>query len=158
MSRTRSNYYPNAFDTIQRALANELLNSPGLAIKAGASPTVKAANGYFAYFEGTTVFKAASDMPALSGTIANTNKGLVVFTLKSDGTLTARKGGYDVASYAALVWPTVPDGEIPLGAVIIENGTGSTFTGGTTALDTASLTVTYISMFGPILPGLEGNP
>jgi len=43
-------------------------------------------------------------------------------------------------------WPVLPFGYCPFGGIKVVNGTASAFTIGTTALNTASLTVTYSSL------------
>ncbi len=43
-------------------------------------------------------------------------------------------------------WPVLPAGYCPFGGIKVVNGTASAFTLGTTALNTASLTVTYSSL------------
>jgi len=158
MARTLDPRYPNSFSKVQRALSSFVFNSGGLAIKAATSALVKSANAIHFIVDGAPATKAAADMAALSGTIADTKKGCVAFTVKADGTLTRRNGGYDVATLAACTLPEIPDGEVLIGFIIIENGTGSTFTGATTALDTASLTVTYFNTPYPYLPGIEYLP
>jgi hypothetical protein len=158
MSRTKEPYYPNSFDRVQRALTNFALTSGALAIKAGSSAIVKSVNTIYAIFDGVIAKKAAGDMPAISGTINDAKKGIVFFTMQSDGTLTARSGGFNVSTLAGCVAPVIPSGEVAIGAVLIENGTGSDYVGGTTALDAASLTVTYFNFPFPYLPGLESLP
>jgi hypothetical protein len=56
---------------------------------------------------------------------------------------------------AGILFPTVADGQVVIGFVIVDDGTGSNFVPGTTALDTGSLTVTYINTPYPFIPGLE---
>lgn len=124
---------------------NFVLNSGGLAIKGASSAVVKTGNAINAVIKGVLIAKAAGDMPALSGTVANGKKAAWIFTIKADGSLTTTASNLDAANLADIVLPQTPDDEALIGFVIVENGTGSNFVGGTTALDTSNLTVTYVN-------------
>ena len=139
---------------LQTAAADMVMNSAGLAIKAGGSAVVKSVNTVTAMIDGVLVSKAAADMAALVGTIAAAKKGVFVFTLKADGTLTTRAGLLTAASLAAITFPAIPAGEVVVGFLVVENGTASDFVGGTTALDTASLTCTYVNTPFPFNPNV----
>ena len=126
------------FDKIQRSQLDTLLVSGALAIKAALSALAKTANAI--YFQvGSKIFtKAAGDMAALSGTVTNAKFNVFVFTVKSDGTLTTRMGT-EASTLGGITFPTVPDGEVVIGFVIINpTGTGN-FVGGTTSLDDATV-------------------
>jgi hypothetical protein len=141
MARTRSIQFPNTLpelipllDKIQRALLDKLLNSGGLAIKAGSSALAKTVNAIYFQIGDKIYTLAAGDMAALSGTVLTTKYNVFVFTVNSAGTLATRMGT-EAATLGGLTFPTIPDGEVVIGFVIIHpTGTGS-FVGGTTALD-----------------------
>lgn len=132
------------------------INSAGLAIKTGGSPTVKTgASDFYAVVNGVTVkIAAATDMPALTGTITAAYFNNYCFFVNSGGTVSLVKGT-EGATLAAMKWPQFPQQKAWIGSVIITYG--STFTGGTTPLDTA--TTVYVNG----LPGVDpwvllGNP
>jgi hypothetical protein len=142
-------------ETVSRAFndpySRQCLNSAALAIKTASSALAKSANIVTAIVNGVLVQKAASDMPALTGlNIANGSFGAVVFAVDVGGNLTAYFT--NTGALANLVMPPIPTNVAVIGQLVIQNGTGSAFTGGTTALDTASLTVTYINQVGPFYP------
>lgn len=131
-------------------LRNYVANSAGLAIKAGSSALAKSVNTIYYWLNGVLYTKAAADMAALTGiNIANGSKNVVAFCIDSAGTLTA-VAGTAATTLAGIVPPTIPNNVAVIGWILIDNGTGSTFTGGTTALDAASLTVTYVNGVGPV--------
>lgn len=129
-----------------------LLSSAGLAIKAGGSAVVKAATAFSAVVSGAIVVKAANtDMPALAGTLATAKSAVWAFYIDAAGTLSVSAKTADAANVAAALalFPATPDDKALVGFVVISNATGSDFVGGTTALDTSSLTVSYYSCVGP---------
>ncbi|MBI5402487.1 MAG: hypothetical protein HY959_03740 [Ignavibacteriae bacterium] len=138
----------------QTAFCDFVFNSGALAIKTSSSALAKTVNTINALVDGVLVQKAAADMAALSGTIATGKKGIFVFTLKADGTLTTRAGTLTASALSGISFPTIPAGEVVIGFIIVENATGSDFVGGTTALDTASLTVTYVNTPFPFNPAI----
>lgn len=159
--RTKSINFPNSlsefedlFDKLQRASVNRLLLTGGLAIKSGGSATAKFANTLYVLVDGVLVKKTTADCAALAGTLPTTGKAVWVFTIEADGTLHAHASNLDATALADIVFPEIPDGEVVYGFVIVENATGSNFVGGTTALDTGSLTVTYVDTVGSFLPEL----
>jgi hypothetical protein len=162
MARTRSIKFPNSlaefealFDKLQRRESNIVFNSAGLAIKTGGSALAKSVNTITFVVDGVIAQKAAADMAALSGSVVpNGSKNVYVFTVNVSGTL-ATRAGTAATTLAGILWPTIPDGEVVIGFIIVENGTGSNFTPGTTALDTGSLTVTYVNTPYPFIPGIE---
>lgn len=157
MARTRQSHIPGgAFDRIQRALSAFTFNSAGLAIKQASSALAKAGTAFHSIIDGTTVTKAANtDMAALTGdAVPTTQKNVYVFTVNASGTL-ATRAGKAATTLAGIVFPEIPDGEAIIGFILVENATGSDFTPGTTALDTASLTVTYVNTPYPWLPNLH---
>ena len=164
MTRTRSFAQPNSFgaldtmlDKLQRRQANICLSSAGLAIHGSASALAKAGSAFKAYVEGTYVHKAAStDMPALSGTVTNAKFNVFVFTIDASGNLKTYAGTQG-STRAAVVFPTITDGEVVIGFVEINpTGTGD-FVGGTTALDDATVApnAVYVNTPFPFIPGAE---
>lgn len=140
-----------AHNAMVTALSNQMLGAAGLAIKAAESPTVKAANAFNAVAGGASVHKAANtDMPALAGTLATAKAAAWAFYVDSAGTLSVSAKTADAASASAALalLPAVPANKALVGYLTIANATGSNFVGGTTALDTASLTVTYYNPVG----------
>lgn len=136
-------------------IAKQVLVNPTLVIKAGTSPLVKSSNAFAVIVGGNVVLKAAGDMPALTGTIPTAYTSSYVFYMDTAGTITAVKGNNVLTTVGLATSDFFPqdanglsvkaDGKVAIGAIIVVNATGSTFTGGTTALDTASLTVYYTS-------------
>lgn len=129
-----------------------LLSTPGAAIKAGTSPT--ASHSAFEYaVNGVFKTKAAADFPALTGTIADDYSAVYSFLIDSAGTVTVVKSD-DVAladdiDVLKLVTASINSGvtgtgKVLVSSIVVTNETGSTFTAGTTALDAANTTVTYI--------------
>src|SRR5262249_50595291 len=105
--------------------------------------------------DGTIVQVAAADCAALNGAVVpNGSKNVYVFGHDVSGNLTTY-AGTPATTLAGVVWPTIPDGVVVFGFLVVSNGTGSNFTPGTTALDTASLTTTYVSIVGDFIPGQQ---
>lgn len=131
---------------------SSMLSNAGLAIKAGSSAIVKAGTAFAALAAGSPVHKAANtDMAALVGTLATAKSAVWAFYIDAAGTLTTSAKSADAASDAAAIalLPATPDDKAMIGFILVNNATGSNFVGGTTALDTASLTVTYFNTTGP---------
>lgn len=135
---------------------NHLLSSAGLAISAGASPLVRAANAFLVNINGTTIMKAAGNMPALVGTILGTGStdfAAWPFYIDKSGTLTTgakTADSADAATALALI-PQTPDHLALVGVLLVQNAISANgnFVGGTTALDAAGVTATYFSVTGP---------
>jgi hypothetical protein len=137
-------------DTLVDRYSSQPLTSAGLVIHGSASALAKTgAADFYAVANGVLVKIAAStDMPALTG--INTSAGnftVACFFIDSAGTVTAG-GGTQGATLGAVLFPPFPRGKALVGFLII-SGAGA-FTGGTTALDTA--TTQYISPLGPFDP------
>jgi hypothetical protein len=121
-----------------------------LVIKAGASALAKTGSSdFYASVTGILVKIAAStDMPALTGiNISAGSFNVVCFFVDSAGTVTAAAGTQG-ATVGAVVFPQFPKGKALVGFLIITYA--SAFTGGTTALDTA--TTVYVSPLGAFDP------
>lgn len=153
MSRTKSINFPNTrdemedlFDKLQRAMTNVNLVAGDIGIKGGsASPTLAFSADLYYLVDGVHKTKAAGDCAALSGTVTNAKYNVFVHTIDAAGTLRARMGT-EAASFAAIVFPTIPDGEVVYGFVVIHpTGTGS-FVGGTTDLDDATVVPNYVAV------------
>lgn len=114
------------------------LNSAGLVIKAGGSTLAKiGASDFYAVANGVLVkIAAATDMPALTGINITANSfNVVCFFVDAAGTVTA-VAGTEGTAIGSVKFPTPPDGKALIGFLLITHS--STFTGGTTALDTAT--------------------
>lgn len=134
--------------------ADAVLTSAGLAIKTGGSALAKSANTITCFINGTLVSKAASDMAAFSGSnVATGSKNIYVFCIDASGTLTTL-AGTAATTLAGVLMPTIVANTAVIGFAIVDNATGSNFVPGTTALDTASLTVTYVNTVGDFTPGV----
>lgn len=159
-ARVQSMKFPNTLgglatiiDSLQRYLGAQLLNTGGLAIKAGASALAKTVNTVYFMIDGQVYSKAAADMAALSGTVTNAKFNVFVFGVNSAGTLTTQMGT-EASTLGGVTFPTIADGVVPIGFVIINpTGTGN-FVGGTTALDDATVApnAVYINTVAPFSP------
>lgn len=135
--------------------ATQSLSSAGLVIKAGASAIVKTgAAAYYGIAQGVLVTKAAAtDMPALVGTVVNATFNVYCFYIDSAGTLTSQMGTAG-ATLALVKFPDTPVGKAQLGFIVVNpTGTGN-FVGGTTALDDATVVpnVAYINTLSQFDP------
>lgn len=142
------------FNAMVARVSSQVLNNAGLAIKAGGSAIVKAGTAFAALVDGVMVTKAANtDMAALAGTLATAKSAAWAFYIDAAGTLTASAKTADAADAAAAIalLPAPPAGKAMIGFITVANATGADFVGGTTALDTASLTVTYYNTVGPTI-------
>jgi uncharacterized membrane protein YfcA len=93
---------------------------------------------------------AAADMPALTGlNISAGYYNVAVFYVNSAGT-TSVKFGVQGSTAALVKFPTPPEGAACIGYLLITYA--SAFTGGTTALDTA--TTVYVNTVGPFDPSI----
>ena len=132
--------------------SSQPLTSAGLLIHGAGSTVAKTGTSdFYASVKGTLVKIAAStDMPALTGiNISAGDYNVACFFVDSAGTVTAY-GGTQGATLGAVVFPPFPQGKALVGFLIITYA--SAFTGGTTALDTA--TTVYVSPLGPFDPSV----
>lgn len=126
--------------------------SPGLAITTGGSTTAKiGATAWAGTANGVLVSVAAStNMPALSGTIAQAYFNVFCFFIDSASAVTSAMGT-EAATLAGVVFPPFPQGKALIGYLIVTNS-GGAFIGGTTALDTA--TTIYVNTVGAADPSV----
>lgn len=130
-------------------------STAGLVIKAGSSALAKtgAAVCHYTVRGKNGQIAAATDMPALVGTVTNALYNIFVFTVDSAGTVRVQMGT-EAATEAAVKWPVLVTERAIIGYIKIHpTGTGP-FIGGTTALDDATVvpTAQYISPVGMFDP------
>lgn len=137
-------------------LSSCMTQSAGLIIKAGASTLAKTSSltvgGVCSgVVKGIPVsIAAATDMPALTGlSITAASFNVACFFIDSDSVVTVAFGT-EGTTLAKVVFPPFPVGKALVGYLSITHS--STFTGGTTALDTA--TTIFCSPTGAIDPSI----
>lgn len=116
------------------------LSSAGLVIHGAASTLAKTGSAVFYAIANGVLQKvaAATDMPALAGTVTNATFNVFCFFIDSAGTVTSAMGTGG-ATLASVVFPQKPRKKALVGFIIINpTGTGD-FVGGTTALDDATV-------------------
>lgn len=131
-------------------LSTQALISAGLVIKAAAATVAKTgAAAFYAVLGGRLLtIAAATDMPALTGlTITANSFNVACFFVNSSGTV-SMSFGTEGTSLGRVKFPDFPLGQALVGFLIITHS--ATFTGGTTALDTA--TTVYVSPTGAVDP------
>jgi hypothetical protein len=148
-----------AISTLLQFIASRLNSvataSAGLVIKAGGGVLAKiGATAFRGTVNGRQVTVAAStDMPALTGlTIAANTFNVACFFIDAAGTVTVAFGTQG-GTAAAVVFPDFPVDKALVGFLLITHS--STFTGNTTALDTA--TTVYVSPVGAFDPTILFN-
>jgi len=125
---------------IYRRLNSVTLTSPALVIKARASALVKTgATATTVSVEGVLAsIAAATDMPALVGTVTADLFNVYVFSQDRAGTRYTTMGT-EAATLAGVKFPSIPDNRAVIGFIVVNpTGTGN-FVGGTTALDDATV-------------------
>ena len=130
-------------------MSSQATSTAGLVIKAGGGVLAKTGAAAFAgVANGVPVAIAAStDMPALTGTITANKFNVYCFFIDSASVVTVAQGT-EGATLAAVKFPPVPVGKALVGYLVITYA--STFTGNSTALDTA--TTVYVSPVGAFDP------
>lgn len=143
-----------ALQPITEAIAREFNTQPittaGLLISAGVSPLAKTGTAaFYATVGGRLVTIAGStNMPALTGlTITANSFNVACFFIDAAGTVTVRFGTEGTA-IGRVKFPDFPLDRALVGFLLITHS--STFTGGTTPLDTA--TTVYVSPLGAFDP------
>lgn len=131
-------------------MSSVALSSPGLVIH-GAGSTLAKTGGSTSYFIVNGVLRsiaAATDMPALSGTVVNGTFNVFCFFIDSAGTTTSAMGTAG-STLALLTFPQFPKQKALIGFIIINpTGTGN-FVGGTTALDDGTVVPNAAYVNGP---------
>ena len=133
-------------------MSSQATSTAGLVIKAGGGVLAKTGAAAFAgVANGVPVaIAAATDMPSLTGiNITATKFNVVCFFIDSASVVTAL-AGTEGANLAAVKFPQFPVGKALVGYLVITSA--STFTGGTTPLDTA--TTVYVSPVGAFDPSI----
>lgn len=131
-------------------LSTSAMSTAGLVISSGGATTAKiGAVDCYASVQGVLVKIAAGTvLPALTGITAAQNSFVTAsFFVDGAGTVTVL-GGSPGTTLAKAGWPSWPQGKALLGFLIITN-TGGVFTGGTTALDTATTAFISVGHFDP---------
>ena len=130
-------------------MSSQATSTAGPAIKAGGGVLAKTGAAAFAgVANGVPVAIAAStDMPALTGTITAAKYNVYCFFIDSASVVTVAQGT-EGATLAAVKFPPFPVGKALVGYLVITYA--STFTGNSTALDTA--TTVYVSPVGAFDP------
>lgn len=151
MTATRDATQRKALQTILAAIADRMSSqattSAALEIAAGGSTVAQV--GASATFHGVANGKAVTiaagtDMPALTGLVITANSfNVACFYIDAGSTVTA-VFGIEGTTRAKLQFPAPPLKKALVGYLVITHS--ATFTGGTTALDTA--TTQYISPVG----------
>lgn len=137
-------------ESIASEFNSQALTSAGLVIKAGTSTLAKTGTAAFYGIVGGRLVTIAgsTDMPALTGlTITANSFNVACFFIDSAGTVTVRFGTEGTA-IGRVRFPDFVVGRTLVGFLLITHS--STFTGGTTALDTA--TTVYVSPVGAVDP------
>jgi hypothetical protein len=142
-----------ALSPILRALGDRLscqaTSSAGLVITGAGSTTAKiGATAFQGVVRGVPVtIAAATNMPALVGGITAGSFNIFCFYIDAASVVTVAKG-IEGTTLAKVTFPVVPEGKAMVGYLIVTYA--SAFTGGTTALDTA--TTNYVSPVGAFDP------
>lgn len=160
--RQISNFRDQTSQIIVRTITTPLFDrysslvtsSAGLVIKTGGSALAKtgaAATKYFANGVYGSI-AAATDMPALAGTVVNATFNVFCFFVDSAGVVTSVMGMAGTTR-ALVKFPQFPVGKALIGFIEINpTGTGN-FVGGTTALDDG--TVVPTAFFNSALCGFD---
>jgi hypothetical protein len=129
-------------------LSSQITVSGTLAITGAASTTAKTSNVVTALVNGQHVSIAGQNMPALTGLVITANRfNVACFYVDVSGVVTVRFGT-EGATAGAVKFPEPPQKAAMIGYALITHS--ATFTGGTTALDTA--TTVYVNTVGPCDP------
>lgn len=152
-SERQATYLKAVLNPIADRLSCQAHNSAALEITAGGGTTAQIGSGVtFQYVvQGISrTIAAGTDMPALpSGTITAGSFNIFAFFADSAGTVSAL-AGTEGTTRALAKFPAFPEGKTLIGYLVVTYA--STFTNGTTPLDTA--TTLYISPIGPFDPSI----
>ena len=131
------------------------LNGGSLQIKTSSSALAKTTSAINYLINGYLYSKAAWDLAALTGyNVTSAYTAVLSVFLDSAWTFSYEKSA-EVANTATFRLGDVASlkstaSKALVGYIVIKNATASVFTGGTTALDAANITATYIDVFAPI--------
>lgn len=128
-----------AFEDTLNRMSSQAMTTAGLAISSGGATTAKTgAADFYAVANGVLVkIASGTTLPVLTGITAAQNAFQVaMFFIDQAGVVTVL-GGTSGTTLAKVGWPQLPKGKALVGTLLITN-TGGAFTGGTTALDTAT--------------------
>lgn len=133
--------------------STQATSSAGLVIKAGTSALAKTGATAFQGIAGGTpvAIAAATDMPALVGSITANSFNVFCFFIDAASAVTVAMGT-EGTTLAKVKFPPFPESKALVGYLIVTHT--STFVGGTTALDVAGTTVNYVSPVGPFDPSV----
>lgn len=139
------------FEVLYSLYSNQPITSAGLVTNTSAVNL--GASAFFAIVNGITVTKAANTaLPALTGlNLVNGNFVALLFGIDQSANLYTVWGPI-TSSYGNLQYPALPDGVVAIGGALINDVSAGAFTGGTTSLATAGLTVTYWNEQSPFYP------
>ena len=143
------------FNALADRMSSQATSTAGLVIKAGGGVLAKiGAADFQGTAQGVPVKIAAStDMPALTGTITANKFGIYCFFIDSASVVTVAQG-VEGATLATAKFPPFPEGKALVGYLVITHS--ATFTGNSTALDTA--TTVYVSPVGAFDPTITLTP
>lgn len=132
------------------SIVNRVFSVPVFAINAASAATIKTTNAIVYSIGNVMKTKAALSAQALGalGTIPAGYAARLVVFLDAAGTVSVLKSPNElVANKLRCIVPNYdPSVLVPVGSVLIANGSGSGFVIGTTALDAASITTTYADL------------
>lgn len=129
--------------------SSQATSSAGLVITGGGGTTAKiGATAFAGVANGVPVaIAAATSMPALVGTITAGDYNVFCFFIDQASVVTVAMGS-QASTLAGVVFPQFPKNKALVGYLVVTYA--STFTGGSTALDTA--TTVYVSPVGAFDP------
>lgn len=138
---------------------NQPMKAPALAIKAGSSALAKVTNTVPYQIDGSVYNATAADLPALTGINLAASQAVAITVAVSKAGVFSLVAGPIVASpqtdalgntilAAKSNFVSHASGLATVGRIILSTDSSHTFTGGTTALDAAGITATYIDNYG----------
>lgn len=129
------------------------LENPAIQIDASATEDAETGANFDYAIDGIiyTCTSGDGDITLDDNTVTAGYTALFLCCIDADGTITVVKSDEvdndDLTAGTAVIhWPTPTANTCPFGAIKVKNATASVFTGGTTGLDTASITDTYYNL------------
>lgn len=140
---------------VYNKMSSQTLTTAGLVIKGATTKVAKtgAAVTYYMTNGRLGSIAAATDMPALAGTVTNAKFNVFAIFVDVAGTVSTAMGT-EAATLGGVIFPAQPIKTAILGFIIINpTGTGN-FVGGTTNLDDATVApnAVYVSIVGGFDP------